>query len=215
MNQQAEGSVSPDLERFVKKFQKEGWTFIDADDTDAELQRPALRAGSLIVGPDAWGFAVFIAVGVHVLAFFRWAVGRLMGLHQAVDRLHIQVTQDGGLIEERELIRISDYDNAIELNPGDRDAYYTRGIAHHVLGRHELAVADFDRVVELDRDNTDGYYRRALVRADKGAIDDAIADLEQALSVADDADDTAEIEELIEELRRAARPWHKSLLGRD
>ncbi len=187
MNQQAEGSVSPDLERFVKKFQKEGWSFIGAGDTDAELQRPALRAGSLIGGLD--------------LYFFRWAVGRLRGLHQAVDRLHIQVTEDGGLIKERELIRISNYDNAIELNPGDRDAYYGRGIAYHVLGRHELAVADFDRVVELDRDDAEGYYRRALVRVDKGAIDDAIADLRQAVSVADDADDAAKIEDLIEELR--------------
>ncbi len=215
MNQQAEGSVSPDLERFVKKFRKEGWTFIDAGDTDAELLRPALRAGSLktLAGLN-WLFFpfFFFLLGLY---FFRWAVGRLMGLHQAVDRLYIRVAQDGGLIEERELIRISNYDNAIEVNPGDSDAYYRRGIARHVLGRHELAVADFDRVVELDRDNTDGYYRRALVRADKGAIDDAIADLRQALSVADDADDTAEIEELIEELRRAARPWYKRLLGRD
>ena len=199
MNQQGEGSVSPDLERFVKKFQKEGWSFIDAGDTDAELQRPALRAGSLIGDLDVVGVAVGVAAGV--LYFFRWAVGRLRGLHQAVDRLHIQITEDGGLIKERELIRISNYDNAIELNPGDRDAYYRRGIVHHVLGRHELAVADFDRAVEIDPGNADGYYRRSLVWADKGAIDDAIADLRQAVSVANDADYAAEIEGLIEELQ--------------
>ncbi len=188
MNEQANRSINPDLEAFIEVFQGRGWTLIDAGETDAEFQRPALRAGS------PWG-----ALDIY---FFRWALGRLRGLHKAVDRLQIQVTNDGELIEKRELVRMSVYDRAIELNPGDTGAYYKRGISHHVLGQDELAIADFDHVVELDSRNTDGYFRRAVVRASRGEVAEAIADLQQALSVSDDPDDRAEIEELMEDLRR-------------
>jgi len=201
MNEQANRSINPDLEAFIEVFQGRGWTLIDAGETDAEFQRPALRARSLWGAPDVGFFFFFLDFFFLFFFFFRWALGRLRGLHKAVDRLQIQVTDDGELIEKRELVRMSDYDRAIELNPGDTGVYYKRGISHHVLGQDELAIADFDRVVELNPRNTDGYFRRAVVRGSRGEVAEAIADLQQALSVAEDPDDRAEIEELMEDLR--------------
>ena len=189
MNQQADRSINPDLEGFIKAFQLEGWTFIEAGDAEAEFERPALRVSAW------WNLASPLDY------IFLGTLGWLRGLHKAVDRLHIQVTEDGELVRARELVRMSDYDRAVELNPGDADAHYRRGISHHVLGQDELAIADFDRVVELDPNNTDGYYRRAIARADSGAVEEAIVDLQQALSVSEDPDDRAEIEELMEDLR--------------
>lgn len=211
MNHRTEDLVRRDLETYVRQFQVDGWMFVDAGGRDAELLRPARRR-PLIAGPSfglATGLVASLAYGLIVGLFaalvaglVAWVVSRLLGLHKAVERLTIEVTDDGELIKERKLIRVSRYEDAVAVNPGDRDAHYRRGIANHVLGQYAAAIADFNRVVELDPNNTDGYYRRALVQADEGAIDDAIGDLNQALSVTDDADDIAEIEKLIEDLRQ-------------
>ena len=40
---------------------------------------------------------------------------------------------------------ITDFDEAIRLNPGDADAWANRGLAKISLGRHEDAIADYDK----------------------------------------------------------------------
>jgi tetratricopeptide (TPR) repeat protein len=182
--------MNPDLEAFVEAFQREGWTFIEAGESEADFQRPASRISGW------WHLAsplVYLLLGLF---------DQLRGRQEAVDHLHIQVTQDGDLIRKRELVRISDHDSAIALNPGDAGAYYRRGVSLDVLGKHDEAITDFDSAVQLDPTYADAYYRRGVARAETGAIEEAIADLQEALSVTRDPDDRAEIEELIQDMRR-------------
>ena len=42
---------------------------------------------------------------------------------------------------------ITDFDQAISLNPNDADAYYGRGLAKGNLGYHADAITDFDRAI--------------------------------------------------------------------
>jgi Flp pilus assembly protein TadD len=44
---------------------------------------------------------------------------------------------------------ITDYTEAIRLNPEDPDAYYNRGVAHSQLGNKSQAAADHQKAREL------------------------------------------------------------------
>ena len=184
--------MNPDLEAFIEVFQLEGWTFIEAGETDADFQRPASR-----ISP----WVAFLLPGLGLLLFL---FDLLRGRSRAVEHMHIQVTADGNLIRKRELIRLSDHNRAIELNPGDAGAYCRRGVSLVVLGKHDEAIADYNEAVQLDPTYADAYYRRGVAHAQTEAIEQAIADLEQALTVTTDPDDRTEIEELIEDIRRSA-----------
>ena len=184
--------MNPDLEAFVEAFQREGWTLIEVREFDADFQRPASRISGW------WHLAS------PLIYLLLWAFDRLRGRHNAVEHLHIQVTEDGGLIRKRDLVAMSDYDRAIELNPGDAGSYCRRGVSLVVLGKHDEAIADYDEAVQLDPTYADAFYRRGVAHAQTGTIDQAIADLEQALTVTTDPDDRTEIEELMEDIRRAA-----------
>ena len=45
---------------------------------------------------------------------------------------------------------LSDYNKALELNPGDAEAYNNRGVVKYERGDLEGATKDFDRAIELD-----------------------------------------------------------------
>ena len=45
---------------------------------------------------------------------------------------------------------VADYDRAIELEPGQAEAYHDRGTLHERLGDYQRALNDYDRAVELD-----------------------------------------------------------------
>jgi tetratricopeptide (TPR) repeat protein len=182
--------MNPDLEAFIEVLQREGWTFIEAGETEADFQRPASR-----ISP----WLAFLLPGLLLSLF-----DLLRGRFRAVEHMHIQVTADGDLIRKQELIRLSDHNRAIELNPGDAGGYCRRGVSLVVLGKHDEAIADYDEAVQLDPTYADAYYRRGVAHAQTGAIEQAIADLEQALTVSTDPDDRTEIEELMEDIRRSA-----------
>ena len=44
---------------------------------------------------------------------------------------------------------ISEYNEAIHLNPNDARAYYNRGTAKSKLGKHFDAISDYDRAICL------------------------------------------------------------------
>jgi Tfp pilus assembly protein PilF len=44
---------------------------------------------------------------------------------------------------------ISDCDKAIELEPGNKNAWFLRGLARYELGEKEKACADFSQAIEL------------------------------------------------------------------
>ena len=50
---------------------------------------------------------------------------------------------------------ISDYNEAIRINPNDSDAYYNRGIVKEVLGDKQGAIADYNEAIRI---NPNGHY---------------------------------------------------------
>lgn len=47
---------------------------------------------------------------------------------------------------------ITDFEKAIEIDPEDAEAYYSRGLAKEALGQTEKAEADFEKAKDLDPD---------------------------------------------------------------
>ena len=76
---------------------------------------------------------------------------------------------------------ITDYTQAIRLNPDDADAYNNRGVAKHKLGQHLAAIADYDTAIRLNPDYAKAYYNRGVTKNDLGQHHAAIADYDTAI----------------------------------
>jgi tetratricopeptide (TPR) repeat protein len=76
---------------------------------------------------------------------------------------------------------IARYDEAIRLNPQDREAYIYRGGAYQHKGDYDRAIADFDAALRLDP----GYWPALRARGDaytqKGDYDRAMKDYDKAI----------------------------------
>jgi hypothetical protein len=73
------------------------------------------------------------------------------------------------------------FDNAIQLDPRDADAYFGRGMAGLEAQQFASAEADFDMALQLRPGWPDAQCFRGLARAGAGAREDAVRDLEMAL----------------------------------
>ena len=60
---------------------------------------------------------------------------------------------------------ISDYDKAIEINPGNAEAYYNRGIEYDELGNHLQAISDYDSAIDINPSYAEAYYNRGVPMA--------------------------------------------------
>ena len=93
---------------------------------------------------------------------------------------------------------ISDYDDAIRLDPKYADAYYNRCIAYNRQQKYDLALPDCNQAIALgpsanslnatgqeklsaDRSRSDYYNQRGAVYHGRNEIDRAIADYSEAL----------------------------------
>ena len=76
---------------------------------------------------------------------------------------------------------ITDYTQAIRLNPDYADAYYNRGVAKSDLGQHFAAIADYDIAIRLNPDDADTYYNRGIAKSNLGQHFAAIADYDIAI----------------------------------
>lgn len=93
---------------------------------------------------------------------------------------------------------ISDYDEAIRLDPKYADAYYNRCIAYNRTQKYDLALADCNKAITLgpttnalnatgqeklsiDRSRADYFAQRGVAYHGKQEIDRAIADYTEAL----------------------------------
>nr|MDJ0659935.1 tetratricopeptide repeat protein [Crocosphaera sp.] len=63
---------------------------------------------------------------------------------------------------------ITDYNQAISLNPNDADAYYNRGFAYSQLGENQKAIADYNQTISLNPNYTNAYYNRGTVYHELG-----------------------------------------------
>ena len=64
---------------------------------------------------------------------------------------------------------VSDYDEAIRMNPDYVGAYINRGFANYELGRHEAAIADCNEAIRMKPDYAEAYNNRGAANAELGA----------------------------------------------
>ena len=74
---------------------------------------------------------------------------------------------------------LQDYEQAIQLNPSNANAYNNRGIIYRIKGEYGRAIADYDEAIWLKKgDFPAAYYNRALAYADKGEYVQSLRDFD-------------------------------------
>ena len=76
---------------------------------------------------------------------------------------------------------ISDFSEALKLDPRATDALYNRGAAYALIGQTNYALADFAHVLELAPSDSDTLFYRALIYVNQGKIEAAVQDLSAVL----------------------------------
>ena len=80
---------------------------------------------------------------------------------------------------------ISDFTEAINLNPYEANIYSHRGLAKYELGDNQGAIADYSKAIHLSPD-ADNYHARGNVKQDVGDKQGAIADFTEAIRLSPD-----------------------------
>jgi tetratricopeptide (TPR) repeat protein len=78
---------------------------------------------------------------------------------------------------------ISNLNEAVNLNPGQIEAYLNRGFAYSELNSHASAIANYDKAIELAPNNADAYYYRADEYLQAGNAPKALADYNKAIQL--------------------------------
>ena len=78
---------------------------------------------------------------------------------------------------------ITDYSEAIRLNPNYANAYNNRGLARAELGDKQKAIGDYNEAIRLNPNLVLAYYNRGSARAELGDKQGAIGDYDQALRI--------------------------------
>lgn len=78
---------------------------------------------------------------------------------------------------------ISDYTQAIQLNPHDYTVYICRGIAYYKKGDLDRAIKDYTKSIRHLPTFDDAYYFRGLAYSDKGNTAKAIKDFQKILEL--------------------------------
>ena len=78
---------------------------------------------------------------------------------------------------------ISDYTNAIKLNPKYADAYFERGNVKYVLEDYQGAISDFTEVIEIGQKFAVIYFSRGLAKAGLKDYRGAIIDYTKAIEI--------------------------------
>ena len=77
---------------------------------------------------------------------------------------------------------ITDYNEAIRLNPSNAGFYYIRGVAKSASGDKQGAITDYNEAIRLNPSGASGaYYGRGIVKYDLGDNQGAIADYNEAI----------------------------------
>jgi len=76
---------------------------------------------------------------------------------------------------------ISEFTQAIRLNPKYAEVYYYRGGVYEIKGEHDIAISDLTEAIRLNPKYAEAYYCRGLVYGGKGDYDKAISDYNQAI----------------------------------
>ena len=75
---------------------------------------------------------------------------------------------------------MSDYTQAIDLDPDLAIAYYRRGFIHYLVKNYARAIGDYDRAIELNPADARSYSSRGFVYRTLACEPEALLDLQQA-----------------------------------
>lgn len=95
---------------------------------------------------------------------------------------------------------ITEFNQAIELDPGYTRAYEYRGFAYYHKGQLDLAIADYTKVIEFDPGYALAYNNRGIIYAELGQRELAIQDLKKAIELSTDANLTQSSQEKLASL---------------
>jgi tetratricopeptide (TPR) repeat protein len=79
---------------------------------------------------------------------------------------------------------IANYNQALQINPNDPDAYFRRAIAFNLMENPQAALEDLNQVIRLSPKNTSAYLNRGSVRITLKDYEGAKADGDQAIRLA-------------------------------
>jgi len=75
----------------------------------------------------------------------------------------------------------ADFNQAIELEPDNAEAYRYRGATFYKLGDAKTALKDYNQAITLDPNNSDLFLNRGILQADSGDSQNALVDLDEAI----------------------------------
>ena len=78
---------------------------------------------------------------------------------------------------------IKAFSTAIEIIPGDYQAYNYRGVAHALKGEFDKAIADYDKALKIRPRYAEAYNNRGFARTQKGNLQGALNDYSRALEI--------------------------------
>jgi tetratricopeptide (TPR) repeat protein len=80
-------------------------------------------------------------------------------------------------------LAISEFNKALEINPGDAGAYVNRGLAYGRKSQYDQAISDFNRALEINPNYALAYNNRGWAYLGKDQFDQAMSDLNKALEI--------------------------------
>lgn len=154
-----------------------------------------------------WGI-VFALIALAFLfppstgeAFVRGAISAMPVVYIAV----VIVVVRWYRAKRRQSKTVANYGKAIELNPGDAEAYLNRGDAYGEIAEYDKAIADYSRAIELDPTDARPYYNRGLDYLNKGDAPKAVSDLEKCIALSTDPAITKEAQRTLYEIENSPR----------
>jgi len=78
---------------------------------------------------------------------------------------------------------MADYDEAIRLNPKDKEAFGLRANAYKAKGDFDRSLADYDQLVQLDPKDARAYFHRARLHWQTASFAQSLTDLDQAIEL--------------------------------
>jgi len=78
---------------------------------------------------------------------------------------------------------ISDYSEAIKINPADAIAYNNRGLAYYKKGQYDKAISDCTKAIGINPAYAAAYHIRGVAHDEKGQYDQAMSDYSEAIKI--------------------------------
>jgi tetratricopeptide (TPR) repeat protein len=137
--------------------------------------RPGTSGGPMV---DKKGELIAVASGVdketHVIGIDAGEVREILAetYHHEGIRHHSQGRFD---------LAVTDYSDAIALNPSDARAFHFRAVSYQKLEKYSQAIADSTQAIHLDPRNARAYNERGAAHSFLDQYDEAIRDYTQAI----------------------------------